>query len=169
MPVIQCPSCQKSLNLKQMPTAARIKCPACSNAIPINAAGSAAATASSAGGRRAPLTPEDEGFDFGQIQFPSAGPVAVTTFPTAHQSLNVYQGPIPGDPLAGELGSQTEESESTAATGNKKSKAKGTLSPKAMAAILGATVFLILVAVVIGTMVGGGSSEPETQPAAAAE
>ena len=165
MPVIQCPSCRKSLNLKQMPTASRIKCPACSNAIPIGTAGGGSAAS---GGRGAALTPDDEGFDFGQIQFPSAGPVAVTTFPTANQSLNVYQGPIPGDPLAGELGDQSAEPESSDPSEKKKSKPKGTLSPKAMAAILGATIVLLLIAVVIGTLVGGGSSDPEPAAAPAA-
>lgn len=168
MPVIQCPSCRKSLNLKQMPTASKIKCPACSKAIPIAGAGKSGAASGSAGRRRAPLTPEDEGFDFGQIQFPSAGPAAVTTFPTANESLNVYQGPIPGDPMADESGSQSDGSESPSPAGQKKSKSKGTLSPKAMAAILGVTIVLLLIAVVIGTMVGGGSSEPDA-PVSATE
>lgn len=168
MPVIQCPSCRKSLNLKQIPTASRIKCPACSNAIPISGTGKAKPRSAPNGGNGARLTPEDEGFDFGQIQFPSAGPVAVTTFPTHNESLDVYQGPIPGDPLAEELDGQSDESESSSPSPQKKNKTKGTLSPTAMAAILAATIFLLLVAVVIGTMVGGGSSEPDA-PAAAVQ
>lgn len=163
MPVIQCPSCKRSLNLKQMPSAARIKCPACSNAIPIAgaAAGGAAGAAAAAGGRPrgTPLTPEDEGFDFGQIQFPSAGPAAVTTFQTGDKPISVYQGPIPGDPLADESGQPTPESEAASQTSAKKAKAKGTLSPTTMAAILGGVVFLLIVAVVVGTIVAGGSAD----------
>lgn len=160
MPVIQCPSCQRKLNLKQMPAASRIKCPGCSNPITMPAGGTQTAAA---GG----LTPEDEGFDFGQIQFPSAGPTAVSTFQTGGQSLNVYQGPIPGDPLGEELGAVSEGDDPVPDGTAPTPKSAGKLSPVAIAGILGGTVVLLLVVIVVGAMVaggggGGGSSDDGT-------
>lgn len=155
MPVIQCPTCQRKLNLKQMPAASRIKCPGCSNPITLpTGAARSAKSAPSAG-----LTPEDEGFDFGQIQFPSAGPAAVSTFQTGAQSLNVYQGPIPGDPLAEEMGSVSEADEPVPDGMATAKKPSGKLSPVAIAGILGGTVVLLLVAIVVGTMFAGGGGD----------
>jgi hypothetical protein len=154
-----------------MPQASRIKCPGCSNAItlPTAAGGKRNSGAKPAG--NASLTPEDEGFDFGQIQFPSAGPTAVSTFQTGGQPLNPYQGPIPGDPLGEELGTESEDGEPLPDGAKRKSKAKGTLSPKALAAILGGTAVLLLIAILVGTMLAGdgdsGSGDDGSGQAAA--
>ncbi|SMP41964.1 hypothetical protein SAMN06265222_101686 [Neorhodopirellula lusitana] len=163
MPVIQCPTCKRSLNLKQMPTAPRIKCPGCANPITVS---EAIAGAKSSGGSarpaqasgRGPLTPEDEGFNFAQIQFPAAGPAAVSTFQTGHQSLDVYQGPIPGDPLGDQMGGVEEEAIDTGGPSPGSSKGKGKLSRTALVAILGGTATLLVVAIVVGTLIAGGGA-----------
>ncbi|MFG0289131.1 MAG: hypothetical protein ACF8CQ_13195 [Rhodopirellula sp. JB044] len=164
MPVIQCPSCQKSLNLKQMPAGGRIKCPACGSVIPVGGkAPSARAATRPTSGKM--LTPEDEGFDFGQIQFPSAGPVAVSTFPSDPYGRTAYQGPIQGDPLGEYVGEPTAEASGGDGTGQTKKKAKGTLSPLALAAILGGTLMFVLLAIVIGTVLATSGGD-ETADAA---
>lgn len=168
MPVIQCPSCQKSLNVKQMPAGGRIKCPGCGNVINVGGAKQPAArpaaqrpASARPGAQRKMLTPEDEGFDFGQIQFPTAGPVAVSSFPTDPYERSAYQGPIPGDPLGEYIGQPTAAPE--AGEGNSKSKKKGTLSPLALAAILGGTFMFLLIAIVIGTILASsGGDEGDT-------
>ena len=160
MPVIECPSCQRKLNLKQMPAASKIKCPGCSNPISLPATTPQTAVA---GG----LTPEDEGFDFGQVQFPSAGPTAVSTFQTGGQSLNVYQGPIPGDPLGEELGTVSEGDDPVPDGTAPAAKPAGKLSPIAIAGILGGTAVLLLVVIVVGALVaggGGGDSSDDGTP-----
>ncbi|MCM2372278.1 zinc-ribbon domain-containing protein [Aporhodopirellula aestuarii] len=166
MPVIQCPSCQKSLNVKQMPAGGRIKCPACGGVIPVGGAAGARPTAArpAASGQRKLLTPEDEGFDFGQIQFPAAGPVAVTQFPDNPYSRSAYHGPIPGDPLGEYIGGPADQPDEDG--GKPRGKAKGKLSPLALAAILGGTLAFLLIAIVIGTVVASSGGDEEATPAA---
>lgn len=159
MPVIQCPSCQKSLNVKQMPPGGKIKCPGCGNAISVGGAGAARPTGTAAkprpaGGR--PLTPEDEGFDFAQIQFPSAGPVAVSRFPSDPDSRSVYQGPVPGDPLGASADGADPES---VTEGKTKKKSKGQLSPKTIAGILAGVFAFLLAAITVGTLMSGSGDE----------
>lgn len=115
------------------------------------------------------LTPEDEGFDFSQIQFPSAGPVAVSSFPNDPYSRTAYEGPIPGDPLGEYIGQRSTE---TDPTGPPKGKPKGTLSPAAIAGILGGVFAFLLIAIVIGTVLtsgGGGEAKASGSPAGTAE
>lgn len=165
MPVIQCPNCQKSLNVKQVPPGSNIKCPACGHAISLAGGGkggaqpTAARPAASrpAGGKR--LTPEDEGFDFAQIQFPSPGPVAVTHFPVDLQSLTLYQGPLPGDPLGGSGGGSGSAPDTPGASASKRGGKKGKLSPKAIALILGGVIAFLLLAVVVATFLTGSGGE----------
>jgi hypothetical protein len=157
MPVVQCPQCQKSLNLKQMPAGGRIKCPGCSNVISLGGASPAAKPAARSS-QQGPLLPGDLGFDFNQIQFPSAGPVAVTTYPNDPYSRTAYQGPIPGDPLGEYIGERPAEPDPNA-SGQGKGKPKGTLSPVALAGIIGGVFALLLVVIVIGTVLSSGGGE----------
>lgn len=174
MPVIQCPTCQRKLNLKQMPAASRIKCPGCSNAIPIptarksedKSAGKSAGKSAPVSASQAGLTPDDENFDFGKIQFPSAGPATVSTFQPGPEPLNVYQGPIPGDPLGEQMG-VNEQGQGTAVSPGKKKKKGNTISPKWMAAILAGVFVFVLIVVAIATVFAtkddsGGDAETGT-------
>jgi len=169
MPVVQCPHCQKSLNVKQMPAGGRVKCPGCGNAISVGggkpgtpAAGAprrpAAAKPAAARPNARPLTPEDEGFDFSQIRFPAAGPAAVSSFPTDPYSRTAYQGPIPGDPLGEYIGQAPPDS---SAAGPTKGKPKPQLSPAAIAGILAGVFAFLLAAIVIGVVVTSGGSEED--------
>lgn len=166
MPVVQCPSCQKSLNLKQIPAGGRFKCPSCGGVVSVGSGGKAAPPAgakrpAAAQRSRAPLTPNDDGFDFGQIRFPSAGPAAVSQYPVDDQKMNVYTGPIQGDPMADQLAAEGGGDIDVPMPGDTvagKSQ-KGKLSPAMLAGIIGGVVVLMLLAIVIGTLASGGGED----------
>ena len=80
MLTVKCPHCTTALKLRQAPPAGKVKCPKCGKVVPVRAA----AKSVPAAGRGRPLDPDDEGFDFGSVNFPSASPtVAVSHFPGA--------------------------------------------------------------------------------------
>ena len=94
MLTVQCPHCSTALKLQQAPPAGKVKCPRCNQIVPVRSQRPAAAARASR-----PVNPDDDGFDFGRINIPSAGPAAVSQFPVDHGQLAVYDGPIPNDPL----------------------------------------------------------------------
>ena len=98
MLTVKCPHCTTALKLRQAPPAGKVKCPKCGNVVPVRVAGKPVP----AGNAGKPLDPDDDGFDFGKINFPSpSATTAVTQFPVAGKPVKVYTGPIPGDPLEG--------------------------------------------------------------------
>jgi predicted Zn finger-like uncharacterized protein len=101
---VKCPHCATAMKLREAPASGKVKCPKCGQVVAIAAAAKPSAVAAAPRPAAVPsgptLDPDDEAFDFGKISFPSAsGVTAVSRFPVAGQ-MSVYEGPIPGDPLA---------------------------------------------------------------------
>ena len=156
MLTVTCPQCSANLKLKQAPPAGKVKCPKCSAIVPVSAAPAKAPGA--AGG---PIDPDDDRFDFGRINFPSASGVnAVSQFPVAGEELTPYMGPIPGDPL--EAVEQEGDAEAAAeevgtigpATAPKK-------NPAVLIGVLGGVGILLIMGIVGAVMMfsgGGGGS-----------
>jgi hypothetical protein len=139
--------------LRQAPPAGKVKCPKCGKAVPVRVA----ARPVPAGGGE-PLDPDDEGFDFGNINFPTASPTsAVSHFPIAAQQLQVYDGPIPGDPLETLAAQEAEAAEQAAGGGGPRpASQKKKTSPLVVVGAL-AGVGLLVVGVVIGGVMLSGS------------
>jgi hypothetical protein len=114
MLTVKCSACSVPLKLKAAPPNGKIKCPKCGAVISVGKpAPSRAKPASVSTGS---VDPDDEGFDFSQIKFPSSGGAnAITQFPT-HGQKSVYDGPIPGDPLEF---AQEEDEDAAGAGGGK--------------------------------------------------
>lgn len=157
MLTVTCPHCSTALKLRQAPPAGKVKCPKCSNVVPVPA------SAQPAGQKKAPaskpsqpLDPDDAAFDFGRINFPNASPTA-SSFPVAGQPMQVYDGPIPGDPLDSlppeEGGPQPEI---RTATGAKKKS-----SPLLAVGILAGLGVLVIGGIVAGVMLSGGGGGGE--------
>ncbi len=162
MLTVKCPHCSTALKLKQAPASGKVKCPKCNGIVPARAAKPAAARPVAAGASPQSLDPDDEGFDFARINYPSASPVtAVSQFPVAAENMEVYQGPIPGDPLealAAENGEAQEQAQVQQAPPPKK------LSPAAVVGALAGVGVLVIGMVVAGVMLtgsGGGSGDQE--------
>ena len=179
MLTIQCPHCKTGMRLKQAPPSGKVKCPKCANVVNVNPAAAKSGNASPArqaprgqaprGGQ--PLDPDDENFDFGGINFPSVGAApAVSHFPVQGQ-MDVYEGPIPGDPL------ETAEKEKLAAQPKKekkfdaladaagdeqtpkKSKKSKKLDPKVLVGVFAGVAVLMIGGIVALTQFGGGGSD----------
>ncbi|TWT80992.1 hypothetical protein CA13_24390 [Planctomycetes bacterium CA13] len=162
MPAITCPHCQAKINVQKMPAGGKIKCPRCAKVISLGRSQPSSRPS-------AALNPNDEGFDFAQINFPSAGPApTVSQFPVKND-VTVYAGPIPGDPLA----DATAEEQSVAAandavSGDKKRTKK---SPLLIGGIAIGVIGLLAVFAVVGMMLskkGGGSAGESKVDAVAA-
>ena len=98
MLTVKCSACSVALKLQKAPPSGKVKCPKCGAIIPVGAAAQTVSSPAAVGASQA-VDPDDEGFDFGSIRFPSvSGANAVTQFPTVG-NVAVYEGPIPGDPL----------------------------------------------------------------------
>ncbi len=119
MLTVKCSACSVPLKLKAAPPNGKIKCPKCGAVVSVGKANpSQAKPASVSAGS---LDPDDDGFDFSQIKFPSSGGAnAITQFPS-HGQKSVYDGPIPGDPLEFV---QEEEDAATAGAGGGKAGGK---------------------------------------------
>ena len=156
MLTVKCPHCTAALKLRQAPPAGKVKCPKCGKVVPVRAAGKPVP----AGGSGRTLDPDDEGFDFGSVNFPSASPtVAVSHFPVAGQSAKVYDGPIPGDPLealaAEEAGSEAGSDAVSAGGGRRPAQPKKKMSPLVVVGALAGVGLLVVGVVVAGVMMSG--------------
>ena len=124
------------------------------------------ATRPAAVGPSGALDPDDDGFDFGKISFPSvSGANAVTHFPSAG-NVSVYEGPIPGDPLdlvpeaaqgdhasaGGHAAGQGQAAPGKAAPG----KAGKKRSPMILIGAVSGLLLLIIVGIAAAVMFGGG-------------
>lgn len=99
MLTVKCSACSVALKLNGAPPSGKVKCPKCGAVITVAATVPAAASKQGSAAMAPSLDPDDDGFDFGKINFPSAsGANAVTQFPAA-KNASAYEGPIPGDPL----------------------------------------------------------------------
>ncbi len=149
MLTVKCSSCSTALKLQKAPASGKIKCPKCGAIV---AVGTRPAAAKPAAAPSRAKTPDDDGFDFGQVNFPAAGGAnAVTEFPT-HQTGQVYDGPIPGDPMD-IVQEEPEEEEVTvgayhrqAEAGTDSSKAKGTgkRSPMLLIGVIAGVLVLVI-------------------------
>lgn len=166
MPIVQCPHCSTSLNLKQAPASGKVKCPKCSGIVPV---GTAAAGAAKRPARPAPtsrtIDPDDDRFDFGRINFPSAsGTTAVSHFP-APEGLTAYEGPIPGDPLEMLAKKEAEESDLGDAMITPAAPKK---SPKVLIGVLAGAAVLLIAGIVGVVMFSGGGGGPKVDVVAEA-
>ena len=167
MLTIKCPQCQTGMKLQQAPAGGKVKCPKCSNIVSV---GRSATPVPTAGGGQM-LDPDDEGFDFGQINFPSAGPIPSASHFPVSSNAQVYEGPIPGDPLGSEEGDEEaegEQQESVAqASGGKPKKKKKKVSPALIAGGIAGVLAFIVVGLIVAVKVGGGGGSGEDVIAAA--
>lgn len=166
MVTVKCPHCTTALKLRQQPPSGKVKCPKCGKVIALRGAAKPAmagkAATSARGGQ--PLDPDDEGFDFSQVSFPTAAPAAaVSHFPVAGQRMQVYDGPIPGDPLEG-LSEEDIDAATQDAGGGHQPKAKKT-SPALVVGILSGVGVLLICGVIAAVMLtgsgGSGSDKPD--------
>ncbi len=99
MLTVKCPQCQAGIKLQQAPPAGKVKCPRCSAIVPVGIprSGTPSQVASRVPARSG--DPDDENFDFGNIQFPTAGPAPTVSHFPIKSNVSIYTGPIPGDPL----------------------------------------------------------------------
>ncbi len=160
MLTVKCPHCNTALQLRQAPASGKVKCPKCSNVVPVQPAArpvQPAARPVPAGQSGQALDPDDEGFDFGRINFPSASPVvAVSQFPVGGRQLSAYEGPIPGDPLdalaAESADGQLQSDEATARPSKK-------TSPMVVVGALAGVGVLVIGAIVAVVMFGGSGDK----------
>ena len=163
MLTVKCPHCSAGLKLRQAPASGKVKCPKCSQVVPVASKSAAprkpAAARPAAATRSQAVDPDDEAFDFGRINYPGAsGATAVSQFPTAGQPSDVYQGPIPGDPLdALEADGQPAEAGAPGpgAAGPGAARAKKGLSPLVLFGILGVLGVGLIGAVILGVVLSG--------------
>jgi hypothetical protein len=159
MLTVKCSACSVPLKLKAAPPNGKIKCPKCGAVISVGKpTPSRAKRASVSAGS---LDPDDEGFDFSQIKFPSSGGAnAITQFPS-HGQKSVYDGPIPGDPLEFV---QEEDAETASAGGGKAggpkagAAAKGAKKrkPILLLGIIAGLLLLVIGGVIAFMLLGGG-------------
>ena len=176
MLTVKCPHCTTALKLRQAPASGKVKCPKCSKVVSIPAPTSA--TPAAAASRPAPvaagsaLDPDDDAFDFGRINFPSASAVtAVSQFPVSG-NVKVYDGPIPGDPLAAEAQQEEGEAEDDQGGGGPARKnEKKKKNPMVLVAGLTGVGILLLVGIGAAAMFagGGGGGEAKVDVVAAAQ
>jgi hypothetical protein len=145
------------MKLRQAPPAGKVKCPKCNSVVPVRAAAASSPAARPVAAGRT-LDPDDEGFDFGRINFPSAsGTTAVSHFPVA-DNVSVYDGPIPGDPLEQSIEEQegvpAEAGPQAAAAPAAKKK-----NPMVLVGALAAVGVLLVVGIVAATQLGGGGGD----------
>lgn len=153
MLTVRCAKCGTPLKLQRAPASGQVKCPKCGNIVPVRAA-----AAVGAGGRS--LDPDDDGFDFAAIQFPSASPTPPVSHFPLQGNLKPYDGPIPGDPLMLVAEPSNEHSPGTPAPNA--SPAKQSISPKALIAIVGSVAALLIAVIVGAVMLGGDTSASAT-------
>jgi hypothetical protein len=152
MLTVKCPHCTTALKLRQAPPAGKVKCPKCGKVVPVRSS----AKPVPAGGSRQPLDPDDAGFDFASVNFPSASPtVAVSQFPVTGQRVEVYDGPIPGDPLEALAAEESALDAADAGGTRQPAKSKKKMSPLVVVGALAVTGLLVVGAVVAGVMMSG--------------
>ncbi|GAA5507765.1 hypothetical protein [Novipirellula caenicola] len=155
MLTVKCTQCQAGMKLQKAPAGGKVKCPRCGAVVPVR---QPAATKSAAAGS---LTPDDDDFDFGQINFPSAAPAAaVSSFPV-NPTATAYQGPIPGDPLADQTqadGNPPSDVPAAAAANNAAGKGKP-LPVKIIAGVVSGLVAFVVMFFVVSMMFGGGDGD----------
>ncbi len=171
MLTVKCPHCSTALKLREAPPSGKVKCPKCSNIVPVQAAASKPAPQQRAPVAAGPaVDPDDDAFDFGRINFPSAsGATAVSQFPVTG-SRKVYEGPIPGDPLAAEADEEDDEEADDGghvATASPRKKKKNPMV--LIGALGGLAVVLIGGIVAVALMGGGGGGEANVDVVAAAQ
>lgn len=170
MLTVKCPHCSTALKLREAPASGKVKCPKCKNVVPVRAASGkpvAKQRAPVAAGN--PVDPDDDAFDFGRINFPSAsGANAVSQFPVA-SGVSVYDGPIPGDPLeavaAEEESAEAAAGPAVAASASKKPKKK---NPMVLIGALGG-VAVLLIGGIVAVALSGGGGEAKVDVVAAAQ
>ena len=170
MLTVKCPHCTTALKLRQQPPSGKVKCPKCSKVIALpGSTKPAMAGKSASSGRSAPanrpardLDPDDDGFDFGQVSFPSSAPAAaVSHFPVAGQNMRVYDGPIPGDPL--ETATEEDVAAANQQAGGGGQRPKKQTSPMVVIGALAGVGVLVIGAVIVGVvMSGSGGSGGDT-------
>jgi hypothetical protein len=159
MLTVKCSACSVPLKLKAAPPNGKIKCPKCGAVISVGKpTPSQAKPASVSAGSP---DPDDDGFDFSQIKFPSSGGAnAITQFPS-HGHNSVYDGPIPGDPLEFV---QEEDGDASGAGGGKaggkkaRGDAKGSKNrkPLVLIGIVAGLLLLVIGGVGAFMLLGGG-------------
>ncbi len=98
MLTVKCSACSAGLKLQAPPASGKVKCPKCGAVIAVGRTSQSSTKAAPTASSKS-IDPNDEGFDFGKISFPSAaGTNAVSQFPSSG-NVSLYEGPIPGDPL----------------------------------------------------------------------
>lgn len=169
MLTIKCPHCSTALKLRQAPPSGKVKCPKCANVVPVKPSGQPAGAGSSQ--RRAPaavLDPDDDAFDFGRINFPTAsGTNAVTSFPTQGEQMEVYTGPIPGDPLAIQEQAAPQAHDPMAGHEAQAAPPAAKKKPIVLIGALAAVGLLLVVGVAAFALMGGGGEPKEDVLAAA--
>ncbi len=164
MLTVKCTQCQAGMKLQKAPAGGKVKCPRCGAIVSV---GQPAATKTAASQS---LTPDDDDFDFGQINFPSAAPAStVSSFPV-NPAATVYQGPIPGDPLAGQEEAAGDATAAAAVnTPSAQTAAKGKPLPiKIIAGVVSGLVAFVVMFFVVSMMFGGGGGEASATAANAA-
>lgn len=157
MLTVKCPHCSTALKLRQAPPSGKVKCPKCSNIVPVQSA-----TGNPAPKQRAPVAagppvdPDDDAFDFGRINFPSAsGATAVSQFPVAGGGA-VYEGPIPGDPLAAEDDEDDDDEEGAEGGQSVTAAARKKKNPMVLIGALGGLAVVLIGGIVAVALIGGG-------------
>ncbi|WP_236621962.1 hypothetical protein [Novipirellula maiorica] len=145
------------MKLQKAPAGGKVKCPRCGAIVPVRQPAATKPAAAAAGS----LTPDDDDFDFGQINFPSAAPASsVSSFPV-NAAATAYQGPIPGDPLA----NQEPASDDAAATAVAHPAAENTagkgkaLPVKIIAGVVSGLIAFVVMFFVVSMMFGGGGGD----------
>ena len=143
------------MKLQKAPAGGKVKCPRCGAIVPVGSPAAPAAPSRS-------LTPDDNDFDFGQINFPSAKPASsVSSFPVS-AAATVYEGPIPGDPLAGQEEDGNAPAAAAAAGAPSKPAGKGKPLPvKLIAGVVSGLVGFVVMFFLVSMMFGGGGGGGE--------
>ncbi len=173
MLTVTCPHCNTSLRLKQAPASGRVKCPKCNGAVPVQARAAAQRPVAAAAPQN--LDPDDEGFDFAQLNYPTASnQTAVSHFPVANEHMEVYTGPIPGDPLEGvtpeggvDPSTLGDGSTNMGGAPGQVAAPSKKLSPGMVVGIIAGVGVLVMMVVGVGVMMaggGGGGGEAEEDP-----
>jgi ribosomal protein S27E len=155
MLTVKCPHCETALKLRQAPPSGKVKCPKCSNVVSVPTAAAGAPKPKSVAAAKA-VDPDDEAFDFGRVNFPSASAAtAISEFPIA-ENASVYEGPIPGDPL------EIQEEESDDSEGRREILAPAAVPkkkrPMLLVGILAGVGVLLIVGIAAVAMLGGGDA-----------
>ncbi len=176
MLTVKCSACSVALKLQKAPPSGKVKCPKCGAIIAVGAASQSASRPAAVGASKA-LDPDDDGFDFGSIQFPSvSGANAVSHFPAAG-NVAVYEGPIPGDPLdlvqpESEPGQPNAGPGQAAGHGQPSGQGKAgkkKRSPLLLVGAIAGLLVLIVAGVGAAVMFSGGGGGPKVDLVAAAQ